>query len=50
LRGSRRAKAAAAAACLAVVGVLAIAAMLLIPIGALGIPASVDLFGRDRPS
>jgi hypothetical protein len=29
--------------------VLAIAAVLLIPIGALGVPTSVDPFGRDRP-
>jgi hypothetical protein len=29
--------------------VLAIAAVLFIPIGALGIPTSIDPFGRDRP-
>jgi hypothetical protein len=29
--------------------VLAIAAVLLVPIGALGMPTSVDPFGRDRP-
>jgi hypothetical protein len=29
--------------------VLAVAAVLLIPIGALGIPPGIDPFGRDRP-
>jgi hypothetical protein len=29
--------------------VLAVATVLLIPVGALGMPTSVDPFGRDRP-